>query len=230
MMPQNVTQRKYSPVLKNVSGTVNKCVARLALSSIEQQTNESVAELVARVRELVRDCDYKEESIDENIVYHMIKGVKWENLRRKLIDFGNELVSSKAIDTALQYEVTLRSSSKFGAEKNINFTRRMPAQACSRCSRNHERGACPAYKQKCRACGATGHFANSKVCKTPQQTSTSTNKKERTAATSNRERPAGSASGRPYQRRRDMHETVAEGGRGYLDQDGTDHADEGNDA
>ena len=129
----DATKRDPEKVLacfeKHMSGTVNKWVARLALSSVEQQTNESVAEFVARVRELVRDCDYKEESIDENIVYHLIKGVKWENLRRKLIDFGNELVSAKAIDTALQYEATLRSSNKFGAEKNIIFTRRMPSTA-----------------------------------------------------------------------------------------------------
>jgi hypothetical protein len=210
----DATKRDPEKVLayfdKHMSGTVNKWVARLALSSVEQQTNESVAEFVARIRELVRDCDYKEESVDENIVYNLIKGVRWENLRRKLIDFGNDLVSSKAVDTALQYEATLRSSSKFGAEKNINFTRRMPTSVCSRCNRNHERGACPAYKQKCRACGAMGHFANSAVCRTPQQTTTATDK--RTATNSNRGRSAGAASGRQYQRRRDVHETVAEGG------------------
>ena len=219
----DATKRDPEKVLayfdKHMCGTVNKWVARLALSSVEQQTNESIAEFVARIRELVRDCDYKEESVDENIVYNLIKGVRWENLRRKLIDFGNDLVSSKAVDTALQYEATLRSSSKFGAEKSINFTRRMQP-VCSRCNRNHERGSCPAYKQKCRACGAMGHFASSTMCRTPQQT-----------ATSSRGRVGTSASGHQHQRRRDVHETVAEGGRGHPDQEFiADRADDAADA
>jgi hypothetical protein len=160
------------------------------------------------------------------LFHHMIKGVRWENLRRKLIDLGNDLASSNAIDKALQYEATLRSSNSFGAEKNINFTRRMPAQACSRCSRKQKRGACPAYKQKCRACGAIGHFVNSAMCRMPQQTPEAPVSCRRPALANNG-RPAASASGRPQQHRRDVHETVAEEGRGYADQSYADYAGQG---
>ncbi len=127
----------FSNFQKHLSGTVNKCVARLHLYSVEQQT---LAEFVARIRELVRDSEYKKESVEENIVYNVIKGVKDNSLRTKLINLGNDL---EAIQLCLQHEATYPNAGSFGADGSVNFAKRTQKNACSRCNRKHDRGSCP---------------------------------------------------------------------------------------
>ena len=86
--------KKYQARLK---GTENKLERRLELSAITQQQSEKVEDFVVRLKTKARACSYWAEDRDEQITLQLIKGLKWAEARRKLLEKSNNLKLEAAI-------------------------------------------------------------------------------------------------------------------------------------
>ena len=152
-------------------GTQNKWVMRLELSSITQGETETVEDFICRLRAKARTCSFPQDTVDDQILFQLIKGIKWSDARRKLIAKGNDLTLNNAVTLAHEYQATLTNMSSF--EKNSDkasvgaVSRGRPSSQrqsrgrkgpCSRCGTEHPWKNCPAYGKKCGKCGRLNHF------------------------------------------------------------------------
>ena len=145
-------------------GTQNKWVMRLELSAITQQESEKVENFVCRLKTKARACSYSEENRDEQITFQMIKGLKWSEARRKLIEKGNNLKLEDAIKITMSHQAAVSNTSSF-EQNSIDAVRRQnrPQQRnCSYCGSSHPPRKCRAYGKKCTKCGWPNHFE--KMC------------------------------------------------------------------
>ena len=130
-------------------GTENKWVKRLELSAITQQ--ESVEEFIWRLKTKEQACSYTEESRDEQIAFQIIKGLRWAEARRKLIEKGSDLKLDAAIKITLEYQAIISNTARF-EQKSIDAVQRYN---CSRCGSDQAPQKCPAYGEECTKCKTT---------------------------------------------------------------------------
>ena len=71
---------------------------------MEQQDGETVAQFVTRLKQVVKDFDYGDQS-DNQIRDQVVQRCKSHALRRKLLEKGENLTLALILTTAATYEV-----------------------------------------------------------------------------------------------------------------------------
>ena len=70
---------------------------------MEQQDGETVAQFVKRLKQVVKDCDYGDQS-DNQIRDQVFQRCKSHALKRKLLEKGENLTLALLLTTAATYE------------------------------------------------------------------------------------------------------------------------------
>ena len=78
-------------------GTQNKWVMRLELAAIIQLDSETVYEFICRLKAMARSCNFAADTVDDQVTFQIIKGIKWPDARRKLISKDNDLILVDAV-------------------------------------------------------------------------------------------------------------------------------------
>ena len=82
---------------------VNSTYQNHVFRSMEQQDGETVAQFVTRLKQVVKDCDYGDQS-DNQIRDQVVQRCKSHALRRKLLEKGENLTLALLLATAATHE------------------------------------------------------------------------------------------------------------------------------
>ena len=145
-----------------------------------QEENESIEQYVTVIRKLAQTCNFCNCLSDSLIRDRLVLGIRDETIRKKLLQ-EKKLTLSRALDIGRSGETTnlrlkelkkpvgteeevnaLKQNKMMGNERRRKFRDTRRGGNCKYCGSNHQRGACPAFGQRCNNCGRQNHFA--KVC------------------------------------------------------------------
>ena len=139
----------------------NKDFARFQLSQMKQQTNETLAEYYAKIRDIAKKCDYGSHE-DDAIRDHLIRTMNNNKIRTKAIKDNLELskiLTGTTIDEQTTEQVGAISK-QLDSEKHNERVKKIDTKhsntqrssSCLRCgsSRWHQRNeTCPAMGATC---------------------------------------------------------------------------------
>ncbi|XP_044179622.1 uncharacterized protein K02A2.6-like [Acropora millepora] len=153
---------------------------------MEQQDDETMAQFVTRLKQVVKDCDCGDQS-DNQIRDQVVQRCKSHALWRKLLEKGENLTLALLLKTAATYEaVQSQLASMERGQHTVNLIRdsRREAQqrkgkdpgkeskeAYYRCGKVGHYGHdpnCPARGKTCKKCGGANHFAQQCKTKSPK--------------------------------------------------------------
>lgn len=179
----------------------------------------SVAEYVAELRKLAQDCNYGE-TLPQMLRDRLVCGINDDRIQRRLLSetnltFESALSLAQAMESANKNVQDLQAKAgamscnavraggaeSMGQKRRESQGRSEKDKDCYRCRGKHAPEDCRFKKEKCHACGMTGHIA--RACR---------NKKKSTAEGRTDRRPR--ESGRHVTRERKVHycsPRVAEG-------------------
>ena len=151
----------------------NKWVERIELQSQSQTTEEGIEAFILRLRNKTAKCSFGDENTcNDRILEQLIKGCKYQNERKRLLEQDDALNLDKAINLLKSHEASIRhvteystaasrSDSKTEAELDaIKARSRSQLQQCDKCGLRHEKGKCPAFGTECNICRKPNHWAN----------------------------------------------------------------------
>ena len=162
---------------------VNFRIHRLHLMKYRQTGDESIDDFVTRARTLANKCQFTENELNERLMELIIASTPYDGLRRELLGKpightirdvlkeGRKFEALSAGNDQLQ-----RLDTKQSDIHTVSYVRK-----CGNCGTSHKPRQCPAYKDKCSACNAIGHW---KACcrntRTQQRPSSSGKRDDRT--------------------------------------------------
>lgn len=147
-------------------GTPNKWVSRLDLASLHQNEHESIDDFVCRLKAKAALCMFGNDD-DDHLTFQLIRGIRSNEIRRKLVSKGNDLKFVSAYSCALECEATVQNTSSFSRpNQQIDSFKKYSEKLCHYCGSSHQPRKCPAYGKKCSHCQKMNHFA--KMCKTKE--------------------------------------------------------------
>ena len=158
----------------------NKHFERQQLRKLEQRDGEPIDAFVARLRQQAKYCEYAVGETDERLLEQIVEKCKSDELRKRLLEKGNELNLQKALESARAFEsVSLQSRAlkqsvcldgQIAALNHGSSSGSVNNRRCHYCAQDHEMKAalCPAFGKKCGKCGGKNHFAA--ACLKPSQT------------------------------------------------------------
>ena len=164
----------------------NKRVARYKVRQRKQKEGESFDNFVKDLKLILMDCEYNDP--DDILVDAIIDGVQHPRVQEKLLDQGQNLTLTKALEIGRQFEMSqqqmkvmcgeetdktysVREHQKI-QEKRRRKPRKPPAnppnpKKCKRCgldtAKAHTDGKCPAQGTKCTFCKKANHWYS--VCR-----------------------------------------------------------------
>ena len=161
----------------------NSTYARHEFRQTQQLNGESVLQFVTRLRQLAKNCCYREET-NNNIRDKVLCKCQSDYLRRKLLEEGQTLTLARTIELAEQCEkVDAQMSSLSVATSTASASmhrvfikakrggeKKSTDDSCYRCGNFGHYGCdpkCPAKGKTCKNCGGKNHFAV--VCKTKKR-------------------------------------------------------------
>ena len=174
-------------ILKKIEDYVrprqNKRVNRFRAQQRKQIEGESFDNFIKDLKLLIMDCEY--DNPDDLLVDLIINGVLHKKVQERLLDQGQKLTLSKAIEIGQQYELS-QSQIKMMRGEEVLAMRNEPksrsthnkknqetgfkksfrsssSKLCGKCGRNHEKGTCPAFGTTCKFCKKKNHWM--KVCR-----------------------------------------------------------------
>ena len=150
-------------------GETNETCERFVFNRRNREENESIEQYVTVIRKLAQTCNFCNCLSDSLIRDRFVLGIRDETIRKKLLQ-ERKLTLSRALDIGRSGETTnlrlkelkkpvgteevnaLKQNKMMGNERQRKFrdTRR---GNCKYCGSNHQRGACPAFGQRCNNCG-----------------------------------------------------------------------------
>ncbi|GFO26050.1 enzymatic polyprotein [Plakobranchus ocellatus] len=139
-----------------------------------QQAPETVDQFVVRLRNKADKCSFHPDQKDDRISEQLIKGILWNEEKKKLISKGDELTLTMAIEMSKSFEVSnknlneyyssinndIRSVEAIGMKPKPKPTAHSNQNNCSRCGTVHQPRSCPAFESQCSKCKKKGHCAN----------------------------------------------------------------------
>ena len=156
---------------QHMVGSPNKWVQMLEFSAMKQKENEHVDDYIVRLRTKAAKCRLNDEMKDMMMTLQLIKGIPWDEERKKLISKGNDLTLDVAIKSAQAYQATTLNVDMYRAatgtqktEKNVDAFLKKKIKNCTYCGKEHGPRNCPAYGKKCPKCGKYNHFES--MCRT----------------------------------------------------------------
>ena len=162
---------------------VNFRIHRLHLMKYRQTGDESIDDFVTRARTLANKCQFTENELNERLMELIIASTPYDGLRRELLGKpightirdvlkeGRKFEALSAGNDQLQ-----RLDTKQSDIHAVSYVRK-----CGNCGTSHKPRQCPAYKDKCSACNAIGHWkACCRKTRTQQRPSSSGKRDDRT--------------------------------------------------
>ena len=162
---------------------VNFRIHRLHLMKYRQTLDESIDDFVTRARTLANKCQFAENELNERLMELIIASTPYDGLRRELLGKpightikdvlkeGRKFEALSAGNDQLQ-----RIDTKQSDIHAVSYVRK-----CGNCGTSHKPRQCPAYKDKCSACNAIGHWkACCRKTRTQQRPSSSGKRDDRT--------------------------------------------------
>ena len=162
---------------------VNFRIHRLHLMKYRQTGDESIDDFVTRARTLANKCQFTENELNERLMELIIASTPYDGLRRELLGKpightirdvlkeGRKFEALSAGNDQLQ-----RLDTKQSDIHTVSYVRK-----CGNCGTSHKPRQCPAYKDKCSACNAIGHWkACCRKTLTQQRPSSSGKRDDRT--------------------------------------------------
>ena len=162
---------------------VNFRIHRLHLMKYRQTGDESIDDFVTRARTLANKCQFTENELNERLMELIIASTPYDGLRRELLGKpightikdvlkeGRKFEALSAGNDQLQ-----RLDTKQSDIHTVSYVRK-----CGNCGTSHRPRQCPAYKDKCSACNAIGHWkACCRKTQTQQRPSSSGKRDDRT--------------------------------------------------
>ncbi|XP_050737164.1 uncharacterized protein LOC127008809 [Eriocheir sinensis] len=164
----------------------NIIFARHQLATRRQQLAESIDTFLLSLKQLSKDCDYKDVTADtytqEAIRDAFITGLASPTIRQRLLE-RETLSLNEAVQLARSLDTAQRNAEGYSSpvtpgnvsaapaltsEASVNTTDTVAAasqsQSCFFCGgKRHPRSRCLARASVCRRCGKTGHYAS--VCR-----------------------------------------------------------------
>ena len=162
----------------------NKRIARHNLKQRRQTQAESFDKFLTDLRLIIMDCDYRDP--DDILIDCIIDGVHDRKVQERLLDRGEALVLSKAIEICQQFETSkkqvqivrgqdedplvteVHEFKHESKQKPHSYKKNMQQKGpCYRCGDNNQhirtKGNCPALGTTCSSCKKPNHWA--KVCR-----------------------------------------------------------------
>ena len=164
----------------------NKVFARYIFQERKQGAKETFDNFVTDLRNLVKDCEYQ--APNEMVRDRIVGGILSQDVREKMLDEGDKLTMEKAIDIALNHEITKRhlksmASGDTVSDTSVDAVKKKPARKphtgkqhatpkqhpsqysgpqnkCKNCGRKHPPKKCPAFGQQCHKCNKWNHWAD----------------------------------------------------------------------
>ena len=162
---------------------VNFRIHRLHLMKYRQTKDESIDDFVTRARTLANKCQFAENGPNERVMELIIASTPYDGLRRELLGKpightirdvlkeGRKFEALSAGNDQLQ-----RLDTKQSDIHTVSYVRK-----CGNCGTSHKPRQCPAYKDKCSACNAIGHWkACCRKTRTQQRQTSSGRRDDRT--------------------------------------------------
>ena len=183
------TDKLWDFFRSQVSHDINFRVHRLTLMNLRQKEHESLDEFIARARTVGHKCQFEKNDLDERLLELIIASTPIEEYQRLLLSKNEKYKLKEALAEGRRFEAILagrkeiedmkkeqtkcrsskekdKQNDKEPEKENIDAQQFQPkANKCRFCGLNHAAGTrqCPAYGQKCLACGKLNHW--SKVCR-----------------------------------------------------------------
>ncbi len=161
---------------------INFRVHRLEFSTLHQQTDEVITSYVSRLREKALKCEFEKSELEERLIENIILSTPYEDFRKELLTQSKGYAITKVIERAREFEAIQSSIASLTGIKSPASRHTINAiqKSCGNCGLQHERRACPAYKDTCALCGNKGHWK--KFCRITarQKVSSNTPKKPNT--------------------------------------------------
>uniref|UniRef100_A0A2C9LYX4 Retrotransposon gag domain-containing protein n=1 Tax=Biomphalaria glabrata TaxID=6526 RepID=A0A2C9LYX4_BIOGL len=145
----------------------NKRVSRFRAHQRKQDEGESFDNFVKDSKLLIMDCEYDDP--DDILIDLIISGVIHEKVQLRLLDQGQKLTLSKAIEIGQQYEMSQSQVKMFRGQEVLTIKRQShnvlkqkskdnSDKLCSKCGKNHEKEKCPAIGTTCNFCKKKNHW------------------------------------------------------------------------
>lgn len=157
---------------------VNVTFERYKFHKIFQCDNETIDELMSRLRLQAQNCAF-ENLIDGMLRDQLILGIKNDELRTRLlsqdITLEQAIVKCKATEIAQQQTAHITQET----EKGVSFVRKQSKANnvitdCRNCAKTHKLRKCPAFRHKCKICSKENHFES--CCSKPRTNKSSYNR------------------------------------------------------
>ena len=162
---------------------VNFRIHRLHLMKYRQTGDESIDDFVTRARTLANKCQFTENELNERLMELIIASTPYDGLRRELLGkpIGHTIID--VLKDGRKFEALSagndqlqRLDTKQSDIHAVSYVRK-----CGNCGTSHKPRQCPAYKDKCSACNAIGHWkACCRKTRTQQRPSSSGKRDDRT--------------------------------------------------
>ena len=155
---------------------INFRVHRLEFATMHQLLDETITTYVSRLREKASKCEFEKSELEDRLIESIILSTPYEDFRKELLTKPKGYSITQVIERAREYEAIKASmASLTGIKSPVNtYTINAIKKTCGNCGLQHERRACPAYRDTCSACNNKGHWK--KFCRITARKSTTQNK------------------------------------------------------
>ena len=175
--PKTKSLAEIIVLLKNhLAPDPNSILERFKFNKRDRKDGESVADYIAELRNLSRDCEYGDQ-LEEMLRDRLVCGIGDVNVQKKLLSEGKTLDFTKAQAIALSSEASAKHSKSLShgasgesqihkVDNTANYSGKK-ATICFRCGdTRHSSDNCLFKNKTCFACDKVGHI--SRVCRTKQ--------------------------------------------------------------
>jgi len=174
--PKSKTLTELTEMLKkHLAPDPNVILERFRFNKRDRKDGESVADYIAELRNLSRDCEYGDK-LDEMIRDRLVCGIGDVSVQKKLLQ-AKDLDFPKAQKLALSAEASVKESKSLTHGSNsemqlhkVDTTSGNQRTVCFRCGdMRHSSDSCLFKDRKCFSCDKIGHIA--RVCRQRQNAS-----------------------------------------------------------
>ncbi|KAJ8049065.1 hypothetical protein HOLleu_01628 [Holothuria leucospilota] len=166
---QNDPVKLWSLFEDQLKVKVNFRIHRLELMRYKQGKEESLDDFINRCRQKAAECDFNQNEIAERIIELVIASTPFEAFQKDLLDTPKGYTVEDVLKEGRKYEAVVASRKSLstlesqGSGTSVNAIKTTKSRKCGNCALSHPPRQCPAYYDKCKACGTKGHWA--KCCR-----------------------------------------------------------------
>ena len=165
-----LTEKTFDELVKIMKDhqkpTISVIVQRHKFDTRDRQPNESVAEFLAKLREIAQYCEFKE-TLEERLRDRLVSGIRNDRIQRRLLA-EPKLTFNEAHQIAIAMELAEKNSQALRDEQTSEEDHKLTVdklagewkgRECFRCGGNHRSDECKFVDAVCFSCKKKGHIA-----------------------------------------------------------------------